>query len=156
MCRFSKAGRKTRFGAGDLADAGEVAGKPLELTLLHHPPGVAATRVLLAGAGKPEKFDRRRAAQAGRRGGAASEVEIGEDHRPGARSGPCATANTPRAAVEGAILGEFEPDRYKTDDDKKSVESFAVVAAGGAAELDARRRPRAHSGRSAELHARAW
>src|SRR5665811_1621116 len=45
-------GRKeTRFGAGDLTDAGEVAGKSLELTLLHRPPGVAATRVLLAGAG---------------------------------------------------------------------------------------------------------
>ena len=40
------------------------------------------------------------------------------------------------AAVEGAILGEFEPDRYKTDDDKKSVEAFAVVAAGGGAELE--------------------
>jgi len=45
-------GRKeTRFGAGDLMDAGEVAGKSLELTLLHRPPGVAAARVLLAGAG---------------------------------------------------------------------------------------------------------
>ena len=51
-------GRKeTRFGAGDLTAAGEVAGKSLELTLLHRPPGVAATRVLLAGAGKVEKFD---------------------------------------------------------------------------------------------------
>src|SRR5580765_7242610 len=49
--------RDARFGAGDLFDSGEVAGKPLELTLLHHAPGVAATRVLLAGAGKPEKFD---------------------------------------------------------------------------------------------------
>ena len=29
---------------------GEVAGKPLEATLLHHPKGLAATRVLLAGA----------------------------------------------------------------------------------------------------------
>src|ERR1035441_672097 len=49
--------KETRFGAGDLVDAGEVAGKTLELTLLHRPPGVAATRVLLAGAGKLEKFD---------------------------------------------------------------------------------------------------
>src|SRR5208283_800573 len=45
---------ETRFGAPGLA--GEVTGKALEFTLLHHVPGVSATRVLLAGAGKPEKF----------------------------------------------------------------------------------------------------
>ena len=39
------------------------------------------------------------------------------------------------AAVEGAILGDFEPDRHKTDNDKKSLESFAV--AGDAADLEA-------------------
>ena len=59
-------GRKeARFGAGDLIDAGEVAGKSLELTLLHRPPGVAAARVLLAGAGKPEKLPVACAAVAG-------------------------------------------------------------------------------------------
>jgi len=32
------------------------------------------------------------------------------------------------AALEGAILGDYEPDRYKTGDDKKAADSFAVVA----------------------------
>ena len=41
--------RDARFGAADLFDSGEIAGKPLELTLLHHAPGVRATRVLLSG-----------------------------------------------------------------------------------------------------------
>src|ERR1039457_4239956 len=49
--------KEARFAAGDLFDAGEVSGKSLELTLLHHPPGVAAKRVLLAGAGKIEKVN---------------------------------------------------------------------------------------------------
>src|SRR5262249_16467969 len=50
-------GQKTdRFGAADLFDSGEISGKPLELTLLHHAPGVKAKRVLLAGVGKAEKF----------------------------------------------------------------------------------------------------
>src|SRR5580704_8569133 len=49
--------KETRFGAGELCDSGEVAGKPLEFTLLHHAAGSAAKRVLLAGAGKAEKFD---------------------------------------------------------------------------------------------------
>ena len=33
------------------------------------------------------------------------------------------------AAVEGAILGDFEPDQYKTDPKKneKRVDSFAVL-----------------------------
>ena len=35
------------------------------------------------------------------------------------------------AAVEGAILGDFEPDRYKTGDDKKSVDAFTVAAGDG-------------------------
>src|ERR1035441_3848070 len=38
--------RDARFGAADLCDSGEVAGKPLELTLLHHAPGVRGTRVI--------------------------------------------------------------------------------------------------------------
>jgi leucyl aminopeptidase len=32
--------------------------------------------------------------------------------------------------VEGAILGDYEPDRYKTHADKKSVSSFSVAASG--------------------------
>jgi leucyl aminopeptidase len=125
-------GRKeTRFGAGDLTDAGEVAGKSLELTLLHRPPGVAATRVLLAGAGKPEKFDpaelRRVAGAAVRHLKSKSVKQIALALDPEHAGGEYAAA-----AVEGAILGEFEPDRSTTDaGDKKSVEAFAVVAAGG-------------------------
>src|SRR5439155_3598090 len=32
------------------------------------------------------------------------------------------------AAVEGAILANFEPDRYKTSSDAKALESFTVIA----------------------------
>jgi leucyl aminopeptidase len=32
------------------------------------------------------------------------------------------------AAIEGAILGDFEPDRYKKDDDKKAIDAFALAA----------------------------
>ena len=41
----------------ELFDNGEVSGKSMELTLVHHPQGLAAKRVLLAGAGKREKFN---------------------------------------------------------------------------------------------------
>ena len=128
--------REERFGAGELIDSGEVTGKYLELTLVHHAPGVAAKRVLLAGAGKAEKFD---SAQLRRLSGAAvrllkskSVKRIALALHPGQ-----ANPGNVSAAVEGAILGDFEPDRYKTDDDKKSVESFTVAVDGGAPDLAA-------------------
>jgi len=113
--------KEMRFGAADLVDSGEIAGKSLELTLLHHVPGVAATRVLLAGAGKPEKFTaaelRKLVAAAVRllRGKSVKKVafEPDPDH-----SG----TDYVSAAVEGAILGNYEPDRLKTADPKKSLD----------------------------------
>ena len=121
-------GRKeTRFGAGELFDAGELTGKVQEFTLLHHPVGVAAARVLMAGAGKPEKFDsaelRRVAGGAVRYLKAKSLKRFALALDPG-HSGEDYVS----AALEGAILGDYEPDRYKTGDDKKAADSFAVVA----------------------------
>jgi leucyl aminopeptidase len=116
----------TRFGAGDLFSSGEIAAKPLEITLLHHPPGVRATRVLLAGAGKPEAFD----AAAMRRLTAAAVRHLKSKSIKRAVLAPTPAHQAPEfasAAVEGAILGDFEPDRYKTSDDKKSLEAFSVA-----------------------------
>src|SRR5436190_18495912 len=49
--------KESRFGCSDFVEAGEVTGEFGELTLLHRPAGVKAKRVLLAGAGKADKFD---------------------------------------------------------------------------------------------------
>src|SRR5665647_37881 len=130
--------RYARFGAAAFFDSGEIAGKPLELTLLHHAPGVRATRVLLAGAGKPEKFD---AAEMRRLSGAAVRYLKAKSIR------TVAIALDPEfagevfasAAIEGAILGDFEPDRYKTGDDKKSIDGFALAADTPGLEAAARR-----------------
>jgi leucyl aminopeptidase len=40
-----------------LATGGELTGKTLEMTLVHAPRGLKASRLLLVGAGKREKFD---------------------------------------------------------------------------------------------------
>jgi len=126
--------RETRFGAGDLCDSGEVAGKPLEFTLLHHAPGSAAQRVLLAGSGKPEKFD---PAEMRKLAGAAVRYlkPKGIKKIAIALAGGFAGAEFVAAAVEGAILGDYEPDRYKTGDDKHSIEALAIVG-GDQAALD--------------------
>ena len=68
--------RDDRLGLGELFDAGEISGKPLEMTLLHNVPGVRAKRVLAVGAGKPAKFT---AAELRRAVGAADpapEIEV--------------------------------------------------------------------------------
>src|SRR4029077_18569880 len=36
---------------------GEITGKAIEIALIHFPEGLAAERLLLIGAGKPEKFN---------------------------------------------------------------------------------------------------
>jgi leucyl aminopeptidase len=112
-----------------------VAGKPLELTLVHHPAGMAAKRVLLAGAGKVEKFG---TAELLRLVAAAVRHLNGKSIKSAAvvLDGAAANSDFTMAAVEGAILGNFEPDRYKTGNDKKSVERFLVAAPDGSASLD--------------------
>jgi leucyl aminopeptidase len=40
------------------------------------------------------------------------------------------------AAVEGAILADYEPDRYKTSNDKKTVELFTLAVAADAPGLE--------------------
>ena len=117
-------GRKEdRFGSSEFAESGEVTGKAGELTLIHRPPGAAAKRVLLVGAGKAESFSpnvvrkisgtavrflKQKAVKK-----VAFSIENGEEFAV--------------SAVEGAILGNFEPDRYRTGNDKKSAEAFLVA-----------------------------
>jgi leucyl aminopeptidase len=126
--------REERFGASALFESKEIQGKLLELTLLHHPPGMAAPRVLLIGTGPREKFDtadlRKAVAAAARFLKAKSIKRIALSLEPGLTGEAWV-----RAAVEGAILGDFEPDRYRTDDNKKTLESFSIIGSPGASGL---------------------
>jgi leucyl aminopeptidase len=128
--------KETRFGAAELADDGEVAGKALEFTLLHKPAGLAAQRVLLAGAGKPDQFNtgelRKLAAAAVRylKGKSIKYIAL-------LLEGELAAADYASAAAEGALLGNYEPDRLKTGEDRKFADAFAVAAPEGGAALPA-------------------
>src|SRR5215471_14832776 len=120
-----------RFGAAELFNSGELAGKSLELALIHHPDGVAAKRLLFVGAGKPEKFD---GAELRKLAGAAVRHLKSKSVKNAALALEAGWSGEEyvSAAIEGAILGNYEPDRYKTGNDKKSFEAFVVVAEGGA------------------------
>ena len=126
--------REERFGAAELIDSGEVTGKLLELTLLHHPHGVAAKRVVLAGAGKADKFGSSQLRQL--TGGAVRLLKSKSVKKIALALGASlANPATISAAIEGAILADFEPDRYKTGNDKKTVESFTVALETDSPEL---------------------
>ena len=119
----------------DVYGSGEVAGKIFEMTLVHQPKGVKAKRLLLAGAGPAGKFTtfemRRVSAAALRHLKSRSLRNIGI-----LLDGSFATPDHVQAAVEGAMLGDYEPDRYKSEKkDVKVVDDFTVSAPGGGAEL---------------------
>jgi leucyl aminopeptidase len=112
----------------ELYSTGEFSGKALEIAILHRPHGMKAKRLVLAGGGKREKFD---SAVLRRVAGAALRTLKCK----GVRSIVLAPDETFRsddfagAAVEGALLGNFETNTHKTDPkkDEKQVAWFAVL-----------------------------
>jgi len=108
--------------------SGEIKGKPFEFTLVHNLPGYKARRVLVAGAGKQEKFD---SAAVRKIAGAAVRFLKGKGITTVAfalGAGESSAANV-TAAVEGAILGAWEPDALKTSADEKSKPLALIVVA---------------------------
>ncbi len=115
----------------DLQEVGELTGKSLEMVLLHHVAGLAAKRLLLVGAGKPEKFgvrELRKVAAAALRHLKCKGVRTMALLLPS----DIPIADAVQAATEGALLGDYEADKYKTDKkDQKKVDSFAVAGFSG-------------------------
>ncbi len=115
----------------ELYESKEFSGKPLDVALLHRPPGMKAKRLLLVGGGKADKFNaatlRKVAGTALRHLKAKSSTQIAMLLEDG-----FSTPEHVAAAVEGAILGDFEPDALKSDKkDVKIVDSFTVVVSHG-------------------------
>jgi leucyl aminopeptidase len=111
--------------------SGEFKAGANETLLLHAPAGLKAKRLLIVGLGKEAK-----ATVHGVRNAAGTAVRFAKPR--GIRGlvfalpeasflppGPCA-----RAAVEGACVGDFDPDTYRSDRRDLSMQSFAVAAPG--------------------------
>jgi leucyl aminopeptidase len=112
-----------------LSKSGEFSGKPLEMTLIHAPAGLKATRLLLVGAGKREKFEvaglRKLAGAALRYLKSRSAKQIAFLVREGDSND-----GTAQSIVEGVVTADFETDIYKTDRKDKSVDSLVIVGYG--------------------------
>ena len=117
----------------ELRAAGEFTGKLYEIAILYRPQGLAAKRLVAIGGGKRHKFS---AMEARRLAGVLVRALKPKGLRsiavvmPEGFDESWATAMT-----EGAILGGWEADRYKSDPKKteKQVDAFTVAAPGGGA-----------------------
>ena len=105
---------------------GEFASGSNETILLHAPQGLKAKRLLIVGLGKSAKatpHDVRKAAGTAVRFAKPRKLRelaillpIGFD-----------PAGTARAAVEGALIADFDPDTYRSDRKDQSIQSLTVL-----------------------------
>jgi len=126
-----------KAAAAAVLASGEYKAGANETLLLHAPAGLSAKRLLIVGLGKQAK-----AAVSGVRNAAGTVVRFAKPR--GIRElvfalpesavtspelpllpGPCI-----RAAIEGALVGDFDPDTYRSDRKDLSVQSFTVAASG--------------------------
>jgi leucyl aminopeptidase len=122
---------KALVGAvADILASGDVTAKPLEMTLIHAPKGLKAKRLLLIGGGKAAKFS---SDEARKIGGAAVRFVKTKNLKTIAIAVPDAAALKTdaalRAVVEGAYVGDFDPNYYQSDRKDQSVAELSVVAA---------------------------
>jgi leucyl aminopeptidase len=121
--------------AGDLLASGEVSGKPFETNLLHKPASLKAKRLLLVSGGAAKKFtsyDLRKIA------GAAVRSLKSRGIRSFALVAPVdiAADESVRAIVEGAHVGNFDPDYYRSDRKDQKIEELTIVANGDKGALE--------------------
>ena len=115
-------------------EAEELKGKEGETVYLHLPSGsggLKATRLLLVGVGERADYGRAQVSQFA--GHAARALRTRNVRHVGLAPRPEGLGNelAARTAVEGAILGLFEPDKYRTvDKEERAVERLVVVIDG--------------------------
>jgi len=127
--------------AADLLASGEVSGKIFESALIHRPQGLKAKRLLLVGGGKAANFsgyELRKLAGTAVRFLKPRSIRQFAFIAPEGWSGGNA-ADAVKAVAEGAFVGNFDPDTYKSDRKDLRVEQMTVVAPGKQDEARLRR-----------------
>ncbi|MGO9864810.1 MAG: leucyl aminopeptidase [Terriglobales bacterium] len=127
-----------REAAKEVISSGEVTGKSFETTLLHHPAGLKAKRLLLVGGGNARDFS---AAELRKLAGAAARTLKSKSIRSFAFALPengIGDADGVRAAVEGAFVGNFDTDYYKTDrrNNDQKIDAITIVVPGDTKSLE--------------------
>jgi leucyl aminopeptidase len=118
-----------QMAAAAVLASGEFKAGANETLLLHAPAGLKAKRLLLVGLGKQAKATLHSVRNAA---GTATRFAKPRGIRALAFALPeietIASAAATRAAVEGAFVGDYDPDTYRSDRKDLSIESFSVSA----------------------------
>ncbi|HEV2275945.1 MAG TPA: leucyl aminopeptidase [Acidobacteriaceae bacterium] len=109
-----------------LRTSGEFAAASGETVLLHAPAGLEAKRLLIVGLRKPTVSEVRKAAGVAVRFAKARNLRQLAFALPEAEGLP--PALTARAIVEGAYVGDFDPDTYRSHRKDKSLQQLTVIA----------------------------
>ncbi len=121
--------------AADLLASGELTGKSFETNLLHKPAGLKAKRLLLIGGGSAKKFS---AYELRRIAGTAVRTLKSRGIRSFSFVAPTGipAGEATRAIVEGAHVGNFDPDYYRSDRKDQKIDELTVVTGGDQAALE--------------------
>jgi len=126
------ANQPVQTAAADLLASDEVSGKLFETVLIHRPQGLKARRLLLVGGGKAKDFS---LFELRKLGGTAVRFLKPKQIRSLAFLLPemaTGAADSVKATVEGAYVGDFDSDTYKSDRKDQRVEELTLLAPGGA------------------------
>src|ERR1017187_5731963 len=115
--------------AADLVASGEVTGKSLEVTLLHKPAGLKAKRLVLVGGGKAKSFS---TSELRKIAGTAVRTIKGKDLKSFALAIPTGASfsaeDAAKSIAEGALVGTFDADYYKSDRKDQKIDELTVLA----------------------------
>jgi leucyl aminopeptidase len=112
--------------ASTVLSSGEFAAGSCDTVLLHAPSGFKAQRILLVGLSKATTAEVRKAAGAAVRYAKPRKLRELTIALPEGLDVAAAT----RAVVEGAYVGDFDPDVYRSDRKDQSIEQLNVIAVG--------------------------
>ncbi len=143
--RVETSDKAVRNAAAEILTTGEVTGKIFEAVMLHHPQGLKAKRLLLVGGGKAKNFtgyELRKLAGTAVRFLKPKNIRSFAFVVPENWSGEAkpdvhstyvfergGTPDAVKAIVEGAFVGNFDPDTYKSDRKDQLIDGLTVIAA---------------------------
>jgi leucyl aminopeptidase len=129
--KLAAADPAVQAAASDLLSSGELTGKLFEVNLLHKAAGLKAKRLLLVSGGSAKKFS---SYELRRIAGAAARSLKSRGLRSFAIIAPpqVPADEAVTAIVEGTLVGNFDPDYYRSDRKDQKIDALTIVASASA------------------------
>ena len=121
---------ETRNQLEQMQTAGELTGKAFECTILRWPAGMAASKLLVVGAGKSDKFNE---AHLRNLAGAAVRYLRARGVRELAWILGSTEAGAMTSVVDGVLVADYDPDTYRTErNGEKGIDTLRLATGGDA------------------------